>query len=639
MRIDGATKVRPEAVDRGGPPPSDEPSGPAAVASRRSKIPGRIASALTVVALLPVITTVVTRAGRAWLPVQDFAVIDLRIRDVWSADIPMVGAYSRYGWNHPGPWLTWATAPFSLLFGRPAWATLVGFALLQGVAIIWLARLCWIKGGLGLITFGLAVVGLWYATTGSWVMLEPWNPHVAVPFFILFVFQIWFLSTGDLRRLPGAAVTATLLVQTHIGYLPLVGAALVFAAGAVRQEQKNHRLATDGWRRTAGAAGLLTAILWLPPAIEEIRRFPRGSMARTIDYFALGGNQQPAVGIRTGAGLVAATFRVPAWLGGPPSIDAVTGNASTASLVWWLVPILLLVAGIAAIRRTGHRADGRLLGLATVLLVAGAIAISRISEDTAPYLFYWREPVAVLFAGAALRPIARAAGFLNRRLARTAIMCGLALAAVIPALGLSRAVGSAERATEPMETDATVILGAIPTPTTPTIIRFAGSPLKGLQSAVIDELDRRGAPVRVDTGGGYQWGYSRALPVASAGEIWYTTEDGQYSSLLTNLPGARVLTATTPLTPAEEAEMTELDRTVTAQLIAAGRPDLMPALSSDLVAFVTSGVSGVDPATVNRMAELNQKVIDSHHCRCAVIAFSPANAPPITKNPLDPPQL
>ena len=58
--------------------------------------------------------------------------MDLRVRDVWSSDIPLTGAYSRYGWSHPGPWMYWLVAPFSLAFGQAAWATLVGSALLQG---------------------------------------------------------------------------------------------------------------------------------------------------------------------------------------------------------------------------------------------------------------------------------------------------------------------------------------------------------------------------------------------------------------------------------------------------------------------------------------------------------------------------
>src|SRR5579862_6618438 len=108
----------------------------------------RLSLALTLVALLPVLVVVVTRWGRRYVPVGDIALVDLRVRDVWSRAIPLVGAYSRLGWNHPGPAMFWLLAPLSGLTGRPAWATLVGGALIQGVAVVALARVAWRKGGL-----------------------------------------------------------------------------------------------------------------------------------------------------------------------------------------------------------------------------------------------------------------------------------------------------------------------------------------------------------------------------------------------------------------------------------------------------------------------------------------------------------
>jgi hypothetical protein len=109
-----------------------------------------------IVALAPVLTVALTRTGRHYLPTQDFAVLDMRVRDVWSTDIPLVGAYSRFGWNHPGPAMYWLIAPLSLLTGKAAWATLVGSALLQGVAIGFTARVAWKVGGVALAQGALA---------------------------------------------------------------------------------------------------------------------------------------------------------------------------------------------------------------------------------------------------------------------------------------------------------------------------------------------------------------------------------------------------------------------------------------------------------------------------------------------------
>ena len=140
-----------------------------------------MALALTCVALLPVAVVVFSRWGSHYLPVQDSAVMDLRVRDVWSSDIPLTGAYSRYGWSHPGPWMYWLIAPFTL-FGQAAWATLVGSALLQGAATVWLARLSWRSGGLPALALWLAISVLATSTLGAAGWLEPWNPYIALPF-------------------------------------------------------------------------------------------------------------------------------------------------------------------------------------------------------------------------------------------------------------------------------------------------------------------------------------------------------------------------------------------------------------------------------------------------------------------------
>src|SRR5437763_856356 len=84
-----------------------------------------------------------------------WAVIDLRTRDVFTSQTPLVGPYSR-GFNHPGPALFWLLAPFSVLAGGAAWGTLVGAAVLQGTAIALSGWLAFRRGGLMLALLVLA---------------------------------------------------------------------------------------------------------------------------------------------------------------------------------------------------------------------------------------------------------------------------------------------------------------------------------------------------------------------------------------------------------------------------------------------------------------------------------------------------
>ena len=71
----------------------------ATVVARGRVVLGVLLAALM---LLPCIVAIACIAGRPWLPVDDFASIDLHVRDVWSLHPPLTGLYSRPPWNHPG---------------------------------------------------------------------------------------------------------------------------------------------------------------------------------------------------------------------------------------------------------------------------------------------------------------------------------------------------------------------------------------------------------------------------------------------------------------------------------------------------------------------------------------------------------
>ena len=72
---------------------------------------------------------------------SDWASIEMRTRDVFSAHPPVVGAYSRMGWSHPGPLLFYLLAVPYRLFGQDAQAMQLGAILVNVVVIaliVWL---------------------------------------------------------------------------------------------------------------------------------------------------------------------------------------------------------------------------------------------------------------------------------------------------------------------------------------------------------------------------------------------------------------------------------------------------------------------------------------------------------------------
>ena len=300
------------------------------------------------VALLPFLALIVTRAGSDYVPAQDIALIHLRVRDVFSSATPLVGAYSRFGWSHPGPFMFWAIAPFSKLFSDAPWATMVGAVLLQAAAVVWATVLAWRIGRLWFTVGTLAAIALAYSATGTEFFLEAWNPHVAFPFLAVFVLQLWLIAEGDRWQVLGGVVAASILVQTHVGYLPLVAAgALAVAVYAVIDRRLGGAFRPRWPRVMLWSAGTLF-IVWLPPIVEALTDQP-GNFVRMARY-AFRGDGTP-VGIVEGAQIIATEWAIPfPWLGGNDAPSAFNLSAEPSSLWWLLIPVGLVAVAVVVAR-------------------------------------------------------------------------------------------------------------------------------------------------------------------------------------------------------------------------------------------------------------------------------------------------
>jgi hypothetical protein len=109
--------------------------------------------------------------------------------------------------------------------------------------------------------------------------------------------------------------------------------------------------------------------------------------------------------------------------------------------------------------------------------------------------------------------------------------------------------------------------------------------------------------------------------------IWYVIEPGGWFSRLSALPGARVLASTAALPAADEAELLALERSLADTADAIGRPDLIGLMDSVYLPALTADLAGVDPAAVARIGTLEGRAHRAAVCRCAIVAFDPADDP------------
>lgn len=607
--------------------PTEGPTPPLERRRRRSEPWAAVGLAL--VALAPVIVVVATRTGRSYLPVQDIAIIDLRVRDVWTGDTPLTGAYSRLGWSHPGPLLYQLLAPLSLLAGGAAWATLVGAALLQGGAVAWIAAIAWQRGRLPMVALWLAIVALACGATGPYLLLEAWNPHVALPVFVLVLLQAWSLAVGDDTRLPGFVFAASFVVQAHIGYVPLVAAVAAWAL--LRRRADLHRVAlrlrdVAPWR----PAALVAVVVWAAPLVENVLHRP-GNGYELVRAFALGGGQGEPAGPLRGAGLMAAVFRVlPPWAGGPDLVDPLVQVAEPAAVAWLLVPLVLAALAWRATRRDPVGEDRRLVELAVLVLVVGTLALTRVTGDATPYLFYWRLVVGPFCVLAPLWVLVRSAWPSSARAAPVAVTTALVVAVVVPSAALAGAVADHPDEVMAFEVVTADLLDQVADPSGRILLRVAGTPLGGVHGGVLDELDRRGVDVRVDARRPYQFGRDRLGSRGTVDAVWFVVEEGRYLSLLTRLPGATVVARTRALAPRDEAELVDLQRSIAADLLDDGQGGLVGRLDDPLAAFGLEGATGIDAAARDRLGELNGRAREASRCRCAIVAF-PADLAPCNR--------
>jgi hypothetical protein len=590
------------------------------------------ATVVTLMALAPIFTVVVQRAGRAYLPLQDESVNDLRLRDVltFSHNTPLVGVWSGPGgFNHPGPAIFYLAAPFAWLFGNAAWTTLVAYALLQGVAIAWTGRLAWKTGGLRWTVVWMAIMVLSYqaVTPHPWVVQRAWSPYVALPFFILFLLQCWVVARGDRRRLLGLAFVGSFVVQAHIGYALLV---LALGGWAVISLVVHLRRLDDriGWRDLLWPVVVL-AIMWFPPLVLDPIFDSPNNLQRLYRYFT-SHNSGPALGLSAALGFLAAEFRwLPPWLGGPNRTKSFTpGDPIPSSAALMIVPAALVALSWWWSWRARRRELRLLAELLAVVLAACMVSLALLRAEPQWYRFIWRVVAAsatvvlTLTIGVeAIRPRWRATGWVW-----TGALIAIVAVGSGSFAGQVAAANGPVRPAEPIEASILAQLHRAGQPDGRALIRIWGYQPVGLQNGLIDELSQENKAVFVDPTLGFVFGYGRTATPQSVDEILVVVEDSGLYTILSHFRGARVVAVSHPLPAAQQTELINLQRHLDLVLTADGKAGMTLSLGNALFAETAlANVRGVTLQERQRLAQLDTAV-SAHICLCGVVEFPPSDS-------------
>lgn len=332
-----------------------------------------------------------------WYPVLDLAMTELRLRDVFTAETPLIGLPGRIGrfpeqGSHPGPMSFYALWPTWKLLGSTSWGMQVAALVLNAVAAGASVLVARRRGGIRLAVGVTAVLALLMSGYGISTLAEPWNPYMPVLWWFLALLAVWSVLCGDLAMLPVAVAASSMAAQTHVPYLGLgigvVGLGLVWLAWSAWREPARRRVIL----RWGAVSAALVALLWSPLVVDQVTNQP-GNLSMLWTHFTSPPEEEgDPVGLGAGIELALRHLDVTGFLG--DSGDSLGSLARSSgdpggSVVPGLVVLTVWAAAAVVAWRRRHAVLVRLHALVGVALLLGAFSMSRIFGKVWYYLMLW----------------------------------------------------------------------------------------------------------------------------------------------------------------------------------------------------------------------------------------------------------
>jgi hypothetical protein len=210
------------------------------------------------------------------VPTGDSALLEFQVIGAMKFE-QMLGPYSRYGWNHPGPMYLYFLMPIYWLAGQTWGAFLLGarfIALISAAVFMLLASFVYRDQDRAL-GYSLLILAACFSWINQQTLSSEWNPSIVLLPYLVLILSCAIIAAGDLTALPIGIVAMSFVVQTWIGLAPV--AILVLMASLVIWffPEMSIRLGLDTERtgqpsRIFFIVGIMIIILWCLPVTEQI---------------------------------------------------------------------------------------------------------------------------------------------------------------------------------------------------------------------------------------------------------------------------------------------------------------------------------------------------------------------------------
>jgi hypothetical protein len=572
--------------------------------------------ALSLLGVLPVVISLINALRGGAILVGDRAIFALLVKDAATGSFPSVGQYSWHGWNHPGALIFYVFAPFHWLSGGASWGLFVGVAFYSCALLVLIAWLGYRLRGTWGSALGVATLVACWVSVGRIASVDAWTPYLALPLFILFCFAALGVTERDRASMWLLWVSGAVVVQVHIGYLPLVGLVGLVACIIFWWTGGNQRSITRP---------IATAVLLFSPYLFHLRQAVR-NLGDLAQYFVT--TDEPSIGLARALQVMSFEMSPQAsWLAGPSEVGLV-GEAPPSSLTWFVGVVLGLLAMTLWVWRSPENSPRHKYlysaPLVWTMLVAGTVAVSQVRGYLFPYVVLWRS-VIVIFVLAWIMGVALANTTKFRQPTITVVAMGLfALnigGAILPATDNQSVTSDADNVHLAVK-QAVDFHGAQPSDG-PIMLRLGDGGLVGLYPALVYDFEERGIASGIEPG--IEWVFGDRVLTKPASTVWFVCDTGTAFSLLAAQPAAQVVTSITPFDEIDEVTVRDLQVRLANQLRKVGHEEFLSALESPLVSFALQGIA-VDQDAAAELSNYNASTPEPGF-RFGVVAF-PADSVP-----------
>lgn len=560
-------------------PPPDPQQERSAARSFRPPAPIETVALVGVGAVaLAVLVTIWTTPDRT---LGDLALIELEVRRTLSFDPPLLGAYSRFGWRHPGPMFLYLLAVPYVVLGSGAHALNTGAVILNVGWMVWSLVVVGRRGPAASVAFssclllmigGLGADGIGYA----------WNVSLTLVPVAAVMIGCWGVLCGDRGAGALAALAYVFVLQTHIGAgvvaTPLVS--ITLAAVLLSPElRQRHRFT----RRSA--VPITVAVVACVPVLVDVVTRPPGNAARLLRWSA--SHDLDQIGFVEAARLLARTSSLSFPLQPEQPRFLLWAETGPVGIAPGFFLVLTCALGFIALRRR-QREEAALAAVLIIVWVSGLVAARAVLSPPEWWQVEWLQPVGwMTIAGVALlgwrlvlRPVVHVPPR-KAQLVGSALLCVVVAGAIVLHVqDTTELDGRTTETAEPVERLADAVERTVGPRGVRIDIVVPDFSAENMLAGVVNESVHRDVDVCVSDAFGYKFPDAQICSDAERPELLLRTE----AVALPPPSGYTTLEVVDPLSPGQRARADAVRQRVARALEADSRADLIPTLDSPLAA-------------------------------------------------------